>query len=282
MHAELFKFIFSLILRIRSKDDTDPVFPSVSGKEVISWSLLALCYTINNQLSFWLLIYMGPGQLSLGKSFSPMLTAVLLWQLYADYINSVQWGCLILTVAGLINVLYTEPEKDSNPAAVGQDVEYAKGDLLLSISLLFISCMITALSSVFNARLLQKGKYPLHVQNMLLYSQGFLLSFCAYWIGFTPSKIDGFFTGYGNINVICVLVSQSLMGIAISFAYKYGGAIVKTLATGSQAAILTVTKNDHDHYNKMDGRVIRITCTSYDDKNTILNKTRSLTDCFLG
>mmetsp|Transcript_13971 Transcript_13971/g.15914 ORF Transcript_13971/g.15914 Transcript_13971/m.15914 type:complete len:181 (+) Transcript_13971:99-641(+) len=100
--------------------------------------------------------------------------------------------------------------------------------------------MITAFSSVFNARMLQKGDLPLNVQNALLYSQGFVFNLIAYNLGFTPSKVTGFFTGYDDINVMLVLLSQSLMGIAISLVYKYGGAVVKTLATGAQAALLTI------------------------------------------
>jgi len=237
--TELIKFLLSACFHFFSRGD-GPLIPSINAKEFVTWSILALCYCINNQLTFWLLIFLGPGQLSLGKSFSPMLTAVLLWQIYNESINKIQWSCLILVVAGLINVLYSKKCPKLDPNGVEIESINENDEEIFGSALLFISCMITAFSSVFNARMLQKGDLPLNVQNALLYSQGFVFNLIAYNLGFTPSKVTGFFTGYDDINVMLVLLSQSLMGIAISLVYKYGGAVVKTLATGAQAALLTI------------------------------------------
>jgi len=238
--TEFVKLVLSMIFHIQTKGD-GPLIPHIQFNEFATWSILAICYCVNNQLTFWLLVFLGPGQLSLGKSFAPMLTAVLLWQMYGEYINKVQWSCLILVVAGLVNVLYTItcPDKDKSGNSTDATLDN-HNSLIFGSALLYVSCMITAFSSVFNAKMLQKGQIPLHVQNCLLYSQGAMFNLFAYWLNFTPSKVDGFFTGYNNVNVFLVLLSQSLMGIAITFVYKYGGAIVKTLATGAQAALLTV------------------------------------------
>ena len=45
---------------------------------------------INNQLSFYVLLYADPGSLALGKSVSPYLCALLL-QLTGQIINRLQW-----------------------------------------------------------------------------------------------------------------------------------------------------------------------------------------------
>ena len=177
---------------------------------------------------------MGPGQLSVGKSFAPMLTAMMLWILYNVDMNGLQWATITLSVTGLIANQVCVPDESSSSSGEGNN-SYA-------LALLFISCMITTVSSVFNAKFLQKGDLPLQVNQMLLYSQGFVANLLAYMQGLGPSGSGiGFFEGYDNIGVILVLVSQSMIGLAISWVYLHGGAIVKTLAGSTQAAILTVT-----------------------------------------
>eukprot|EP00301_Raphidiophrys_heterophryoidea_P001412 c10682_g1_i1.p1 GENE.c10682_g1_i1~~c10682_g1_i1.p1 ORF type:complete len:784 (-),score=157.30 c10682_g1_i1:177-2327(-) len=218
--TEAFKFFVSAGLCVGTRPHK-PESYHLSMNAAGCYTLLALSYCVNNQLTFWLLADLGPGQLSLGKSIVPMLTAGLLWAVYDDKINSLQWACILLTVAGLLNVLRADSSVNS------------------TTPLLVVSCLITAFSSVVNARLLQKSTTIIHVQNMLLYSMGFMMNLVAYFVNFTPSaqKI-GFFEGFDNGFVWGVLVSQSLMGIAITFVYKYGGAIVKTLASAVQGALL--------------------------------------------
>eukprot|EP00301_Raphidiophrys_heterophryoidea_P007748 c12960_g1_i1.p1 GENE.c12960_g1_i1~~c12960_g1_i1.p1 ORF type:complete len:724 (+),score=146.78 c12960_g1_i1:84-2255(+) len=218
--TEAFKFFVSAAILLSFRPTERKAY-TVNLNQFLCYLFLAACYCVNNQLTFWLLADLGPGQLSLGKSIVPMLTAALLWAVYDEKINSLQWACVILTVAGLINVLQADSSVNVNS------------------SLLVVSCLITALASVVNARILQKSTTSIHVQNMLLYSMGFLMNLTAYHLQFTPSVSNlRFFEGFDNSFVWGVLVSQSLMGIAITFVYKYGGAIVKTLASAVQGALL--------------------------------------------
>lgn len=236
--TELLKFFLSMGLHAKERgmnreNGSGPFFPIVSTRQVFSWTLLAICYCVNNQITFTILQYIGPGQLSVGKSFAPMLTAMMLWIIFKTNINRLQWAAISLSVTGLITNQVCVPS-DATSTSSSTSSSYA-------LSLLFISCMITAVSSVFNAKFLQKGDLPLQVNQMLLYSQGFLFNCIAYTLGLGPSGRDiGFFDGYDNVGVILVLLSQSLIGLAISWVYLHGGAIVKTLATSTQAAILTV------------------------------------------
>ena len=236
--TELVKFFMSMglhaIERAESEEKSQgPFFPSVSTRQVLSWTMLAICYCINNQITFAILQFIGPGQLSVGKSFAPMLTAMMLWIIYNAQINRLQWAAISLSVTGLITNQVCVPDDDGS-SSNGNGSRYA-------LALLFISCMITAVSSVFNAKFLQKGDLPLQINQMLLYSQGFMFNIIAYALSLGPSGKDiGFFEGYDNIGVILVLLSQSLIGLAISWVYLHGGAIVKTLAASTQAAILTV------------------------------------------
>uniref|UniRef100_A0A7S2X9V3 UDP-galactose transporter n=1 Tax=Lotharella oceanica TaxID=641309 RepID=A0A7S2X9V3_9EUKA len=199
---------------------------------VLSYSICACAYAVNNQLAMFLLTHMGTGMLQLGKSICPMLTAVSMWVFYADErFHRIQALCFFILTMGLI-VLFS-PNLSGGKNHIQP----------LALAWLILSVFITALTSVFNARVLQKGRCSLHMQNMCLYSQGFVVNMLLYLTGLnasggTPS--GSFFDGYNNAFVIAVLFSQSFMGIIMSAVYKYGDAIIKCLASSVQACILLI------------------------------------------
>jgi len=173
----------------------------------------------------------------IAKSFAPMLAAVILRVFYNEALNELQWLCILLSVSGLlanqtcIKVECSEYGDDNfDPDASGS----------ISQIVLFVSCLISACTAVFNAKFLKNGVQSLQVNQMLLYSQGFLMNLFLYSLQLNEGSSLGFFDGYDNPGVILLLFCQSLIGVAISYVYFYGGAMVKTLATVAQSAILTV------------------------------------------
>ena len=232
--TELIKCCLSVLFHVRSKGD-EPLLPNIKIGEFLRYTFLAACYCANNQMTFYILKLMDPGRLSLGKSLSPSLTAVCLFVIFNRKVNVVQWSCIAIISCGLVAVL-SKASCDNGTA----NEEHTPSIAALQISALLVSCFITATSSVINANMIQKLSTPLHVQNAMLYSQGFVLNMIAYAVGLSASRGAAFFDGYDNWIVLMVLLFQSLMGLVITCVYKYGGAVVKTLATCANAALLTV------------------------------------------
>eukprot|EP00462_Mataza_sp_D1_P000931 CAMPEP_0175089234 /NCGR_PEP_ID=MMETSP0086_2-20121207/680_1 /TAXON_ID=136419 /ORGANISM="Unknown Unknown, Strain D1" /LENGTH=399 /DNA_ID=CAMNT_0016361735 /DNA_START=46 /DNA_END=1245 /DNA_ORIENTATION=+ len=230
--TEFVKLLMSITFMYREKAAGKSGSLSIPQSLVFGYFVLAVIYCVNNQLTFWLLSTLGAGQLQMGKSVAPMLTAGLLWVFYDEQMNKAQWACLIIFVCGLIGVMGGGSPISTFFSSLGNP----------TVAMLMIACNLTAFSSVYNSKMLQQDKsLSVHAQNATLYFFGFILSLFAYTVGFTPSDPDlSFFGGMDNFNVIMVLFSQAFIGLAISFVYKYGGAIVKTLAAGVQAAILSV------------------------------------------
>ncbi|GAB5357804.1 hypothetical protein AAMO2058_000405900 [Amorphochlora amoebiformis] len=207
---------------------------SEGERKLPSWSLtmsytfLALSYAINNQLAMYILTAMGTGMLTVGKSASPVLTALCMWTLFSDE-RFVQLQCILFVIITMGLLALFSPTGDS-------------GSSTLALAWLVLSTFVTTINGVFNARVLQKGECSMHMQNMLLYSQGFVFNLVLYISGVNATgkgmQDQGFFDGYNNVWVIFVLISQSFLGIAISAVYKYGDVIIKCLAVGVQAAIL--------------------------------------------
>mmetsp|Transcript_36435 Transcript_36435/g.91704 ORF Transcript_36435/g.91704 Transcript_36435/m.91704 type:complete len:796 (-) Transcript_36435:526-2913(-) len=228
--TELVKCCLAAGMHWASNRSATPWFSSVHKSDVFKWAVLAIMYCINNQLTFFALMSIGPGQLTLFKSSAPMVTALMMTLLYNKHINRLQWACISLTVSGLLSV-FGLPSCSTS----------VKDEVYGTVPLLMLSCTITSTCSVVNSKMLEQEATPLQEQNMLLYSQGFLVNLAAYILGFTPStEVKGYLQGYSDPAVLFMLVMQSCMGLAVSYVYKHGGAIVKTLASSVQAAGLCI------------------------------------------
>ena len=56
--------------------------------------------------------------------------------------------------------------------------------------------------------------------------------------GLTPSAAVGLLSGYESPMVILLLFSNALVGLLVTFVYKRGNAVVKTLASSVSSALL--------------------------------------------
>jgi hypothetical protein len=189
---------------------------------------LALLYMINNQLAFVLFLSVDMASIAMFKSFSAFIAASLLWLFCGRHITYEQWASIVLQVIGLCIVQYD--------ACRNAPFLATKHYMLLALSTL-----ITAVCSVINERLIKTHPMNIHLQNTLLYTFGFLLNTIAFMAPFKlldqtePRK--SFFQGYSLI-VLAVISCNSILGIAITFVYKYADAIVKTFSTACATGIL--------------------------------------------
>jgi hypothetical protein len=114
------------------------------------------------------------------------------------------------------------------------------------LTVMCVSVMLTALSSTGNAYIIKtiSAETPLPLQNMVLYGTGavmnyqvFLLSYSGFLYG---SNDAGFFDGYDNPYAVGVVFCSGLIGVAITFVYKYGDAVIKCFATVLSSMLLIV------------------------------------------
>ena len=228
---------------------------------------LACLYCFNNQLTFILFRLADSASVSLFKSGSTAMTAVLLWSLFSRPIVGVQWASIALQTAGLMVVQYN-PTTDTST--------YPSSTYLL----LLLSTAITAVSSVWNEQTVKRYECSLHLQNATLYAIGSLLNGGAYLLSvhnadlsslvFSSSSSSGsisFFDGY-NAAALLVIACNSVLGIVITAVYKYADAVIKTFATASatgallliNSSIFGVHANTHAYLGTA---VVFIACYTY-------------------
>uniref|UniRef100_A0A7S0LQF7 Sugar phosphate transporter domain-containing protein n=1 Tax=Coccolithus braarudii TaxID=221442 RepID=A0A7S0LQF7_9EUKA len=226
--TEICKLALAISLHYYSLKGDKRLFDGVSMRMVVHYFGLSAMYTINNQLSFYVLMVADPGSLALGKSVAPYLCALLL-QMTGQLINKLQWVCVIIQCCAIAIIQYDTCKN----RGVLTDYAYI---------LIAVSTTITALTSVWNQLVIKGFDVPVNLQNAIMYLFSSLIA-----IGFffheqhaqLEKKQLGFFEGYETLAMLLVLF-QAFHGIAVAFVYKYADAIVKNFAASSVVALLFV------------------------------------------
>jgi len=240
--AEGAKFAMAFAAHCRTKAPGAPPLPRAPLSVLGSYLLLAAAYCANNQLTFVILRVADPGTLTLAKSSTPLLTALLQWAGFGTPINGLQWACIVIQMCALAVVLH-EPcacvdGGGGGGGGGGGAAQCGGGYPPSTFATMAVACLISAGTSAFNARLLQKGETSMAVQNCLLYGFGFAFNVAAFAARLAPSAQTGFFAGYGTPSAVLLVVANALMGLAVNAVYKYGGAIVKTFSSSVSSAVL--------------------------------------------
>ena len=224
--AEFIKLAFCAfgVSRESSNQQVQP-FRGLDARTVCWILLLSMLYAVNNQFTFWLLRDGDVATFTLFKSSAPMMTALVRQQIFDVTMSKLQWFCIIVQCCGVILLEYNP----CRSAAIFPLFVYLGNTL---------ACMMTASSSVVNEYTLKFMKATLLEQNTLIYGFGVFFNLIIFFAS-PLSDSKGFFDGYDHLAVLIIFLN-SLLGLAISFVYKYADAIVKTFAQPAVSSLAIV------------------------------------------
>jgi UDP-galactose transporter len=189
---------------------------------------LALLYCFNNQLAFSLFRWADAATVTLIKSASSFVSAILLWLLLSRPIAPLQWHAILLQVLGLFIVQY----------------DACKGTALLPLPVYFallLALFISSFAGVWNEHVLKTVKVSMHVQNLCLYSFGVLFNLLVFV--FLEPRVGGrgllasYFYGY-NAAAVGVIFCQSLLGLVVTAVLKYADTVIRSFATACSISLL--------------------------------------------
>ena len=232
----------------------------------LAYFALAAGYALNNQLTFAILRSANPGLLSLAKTSTPLLIAACSALFFGEQFSRLQWQCVVLQVCGMVSIVNRRSllkSANSDKSQYQFDTKPSPTDVssepMPNIGILIIlACLLTAACSAANSYLL-KGKVRatkesgtasqpqsgpidcwanIHVQNTVLYSFGTCANLVLFAAGLTSSATVGLLSGYESPMAILLLFSNALVGLLVTFVYKRGNAVVKTLASSVSSALL--------------------------------------------
>lgn len=165
-----------------------------------------------------------PGTIQLIKSGTTLITAVVSMFFLGTKVTRGQWLAISLQVCGIVVTQY-------KPTGA----QYPFGTYLV----LLFQTTVSAVASVYNQKLCKSADASMHVMNMFLYAAGMVINLVLHIITrITKPDEPGFFTGYGNIGAIMVIISNVFIGLTMTAVYKYADAIIKCFATAISTAIL--------------------------------------------
>lgn len=188
------------------------------------FAFLALFYVLINNTVFLQYKLADPGTIQLIKSGTTLITAVVSMTFLKTKVARGQWLAIALQVCGIVVTQY-KPSGATYP--------------LSTYLVLLFATTLSAVSSVYNQKLCKSVDGSMHVMNMALYSSGAVINVLLHVLTrIVKPDEPGFFTGYGSIGSVMVIMSNVLIGLAMTAVYKYADAIIKCFATAMATAIL--------------------------------------------
>jgi len=194
-----------------------------------SLEILALtaAYCANNQLVFHVYLRADMASVVMLKSASSFVVAFLRSALFREWLTGSQWRAIILQICGLVVTQY-------NACTASAALEHTAYEML------FLSVIISAVTSVWNERQVKRIPLSLHAQNIIMYTGGLafnVMGHCATKRSHTTSP--GFFHGY-NAAAIGVILVNACTGIAVTAVYKFADAVMKSLALSVVTVVVTL------------------------------------------
>lgn len=189
---------------------------------------LAIIYCYNNALMFWLFARADPGSITLIKSASTILTAVLMYVWRRFTLSALRWMLILLQLCGLVVAQF-------HPCT-------GRPHLPMHVyAVLCVSLFNSTVANVWNEHVIKNFQYAsLATKNVHLYFFGALLNgaLFLYHRVHTPGT-PPFLYGY-SMAALGVVTSNAFIGIAINLVYKYADALVKNIATSTTTVVLVL------------------------------------------
>jgi UDP-sugar transporter A1/2/3 len=189
---------------------------------------LSLLYCFNNQLAFALFRWADAATVTLIKSASSFVSAILLWLLLSRPIAPLQWIAILLQVLGLFIVQYDD----------------CKHAVLLALPIyfaLFVSLFISSAAGVWNEHVLKTFKVTMHVQNCCLYVFGVGMNLAVFCFFEKRDKRvplhSAYFAGY-NAPALGIIFCQAVLGLVITLVLKYADMVIRSFATACSISVL--------------------------------------------
>lgn len=189
---------------------------------------LAVMYSVNNGVTFWLFLHADPGSITLIKSGGTIVSAVVLFVWRNFRLSFCRWTVIVIQVLGLIVAQY--------------DSCAGKPYLEYNVYVMLWFCLLnSSVANVWNEHAVKKFQTTtLAMKNVALYFFGTCLNLAAFIYGRRrDAESPGFFEGY-SLLAVAVVASNALMGIGMNVVYKYADALVKNIATTTSTVVVLI------------------------------------------
>ena len=163
---------------------------------------------------FYIIRELGPTTYQITNNLKVFSTALLMRVFLARKLSWLKWKALVLLVVGSV---VAELNGDDGGQMHGSALGYF---------FVLLSCFASSTGGVLTEKLLKGESDSIHWQNIQLYFFGVLFGWLAFVVNTTDTSSNGVFAGL-NLAVYAMIVSQTMLGLSVSFVLKYIDNIAK-------------------------------------------------------
>ncbi|BFZ01583.1 hypothetical protein BsWGS_04622 [Bradybaena similaris] len=229
LSTEVLKFIIALMMTwpdVRSNG-----FPQVKLKNVLHFSIPAVCYCLNNNLAVLMQDEMDPATFQVLCNLKIASTALLYRVIMKRRLRTLQWVSLgLLTLAGGLNSYSGLTEEVLSL----QTIHITLQGLVMTA----VYCFVSGFAGVYTEYILKRDmKISLPLQNCFLYTFGIFLNLLV-WLFQSDESLE-FFQGY-TIYTWAIIISQAVNGLVMSLIMKHSTNIVRLFVITSAIPVATL------------------------------------------
>lgn len=220
--AKLVACLIALGVQISGvKPHMRPALTALSFTESLHFLVPAILYGASNTLAFIGMSFINPALFHVFGNIRIIVVGILSRLMKGAKMSDIQWLALLFMTVGAIM---------ATPGIANEDL-MSKGNSILGLLLIILMCVCSSASSVYTEMNFKRTKeLSIFYQNVVLYLYGILVN-GLYLLATDMEKIqtNGFFYGYSR-GAYLALFSQALMGVSLSFIFKYLDNIVYVIS----------------------------------------------------
>jgi len=194
---------------------------ALSFTESLHFLVPAILYGASNTLAFIGMSFINPALFHVFGNIRIIVVGILSRLMKGAKMADIQWLALLFMTVGAIM---------ATPGIANEDL-MSKGNSILGLLLIILMCVCSSASSVYTEMNFKRTKeLSIFYQNVVLYLYGILVN-GIYLLATDLEMIqtNGFFYGYSR-GAYLALFSQALMGVSLSFIFKYLDNIVYVIS----------------------------------------------------
>ncbi|XP_052796094.1 probable UDP-sugar transporter protein SLC35A4 isoform X2 [Mya arenaria] len=236
---EVAKFVISFCLYFGEMQRDQFQMPKLAPAALVSYAVPAVLYAFNNNISLLMNQQMDPTTYQVLNNMKIATTALLYRFIIKRPIKRPQWVAIcLLMVAGVCDS-YGGYDSGSTPGSSSHIFITLPGLLMMTLY-----CSVSGVAAVYTEYILKKQlTMSLHVQNMLLYSYGFLLNLAAFvWQRRqTGGEVRGGLLAGFSLTTLVIIITQAFNGLIMSVVMKHGSNLTRLFIISGAMLVSTLS-----------------------------------------
>jgi solute carrier family 35 (UDP-sugar transporter), member A1/2/3 len=224
LSVELMKFLFcstAFILQYRAADPlAQTALTDLSLRESFHFLVPSILYAASNTLVYYGMSNINPALFHVFGNMRILVAGILYRLIMKKKQTDIQWLGLVLIACGTLLSAASPAKSEANNSE----------NYILGLVLIVLMSVFSTSASIYTEKNYKKTKeLSIFFQNSVLYAYGILINFIILIFSTSSSESKGLLDGFNTSGLIVLLV-QSLMGISLSFIFKYLDNIVYVIS----------------------------------------------------